>query len=1365
MKNFIQKILLLVFVGISCSTMAQWQLTGNTPATGEFLGTTNVQPLELMTTNTTTPQPINFYTSNTQRATIDGAGNVGIGTATPGSRVDVVGDVNVSTGNGYRIAGNYVLRANASSSGLFVGINTGTAGSNSTFVGTEAGRNTTANHNTFIGYAAGYTNVTGVANTFVGYTVGFKTTSSHNTFMGYESAFDNTTGQHNTFYGKKSGRGNITGNWNCFFGGHAGWRNNAGHRNSFFGYDAGYNSTGSENVFIGANSGDVNTVGTSNTLVGCSTNVATTGLTNASAIGANAQVNTSNSLILGSVNTVNGATQTAMVGIGLNAPTHRLDVGLGDINVNTAANGYMIDDSYVLWHNADASNIYVGVLAGINDGANSNTMVGAQSGQFNTTGDENTFLGFRAGHVNTTGHQNTLLGARAGSSNSTGSSNTFVGEIAGLNSTADANTFVGTGAGQLTSTGSENTFIGMQVGPTNTIGAYNTIVGAHADVGANNLTNASAIGAEAFVTQSNSIVLGAISGQNGATSDTRVGIGTTAPATRLEVDNIANGSGLRLTQLTTADAPVVNPGTGVLSVDGNGDVIYVTGTGTGTVGACATGTTNRITKWCNGTDIENSIIYENGTRIGVDINPPAFTSNKFHVNNTGEIVGTFSHTSTTGTAGIGIAGVTNNATFANIGVIGQTKWPIGFTSITNLLGTSGVPYSAGVIGHAQGSYFNVGGIFEANSCTANTVNFGLYASAKFVTGAGPTGCGPGIAGYFDGIISITGAQLNSSDQKLKDSISNINNALSVISRLHPKQFVFKVDSFPTMNLPLGHQFGVIAQELDTVLPELVVNVMHPAKYDTSGAMLGDTIPYAAVNYSGLIPIAIAGIQEQQAIIDTLLDGQVTAVPEAVGDTNRVVKWGLTNRSLTSGLMYDDGSRTGIPAVKQGSYFNVENGGADTVAVNATSTNPNTTAVVNAVYTVDSGQSNVAAIRGYSKYQFEPGQIDGVGGAFEGGKWGAYSLGSGANSQGIGLVGESKNALSRNYGVMGVSRTGTDADNIGMQGIADSSEESNTGVIGIAEYENTTSVNVGLAGFAAGSGNENIAGEFEAWDTTGVNYGIFAYANGSAPDAYAGYFDGDVHATGTITWASDATLKEQVQNVSGYNALELINRLQPKTYTFRTADYPYLSLPTGPQYGLLAQEVQQVIPALVKDIIQPERRDRNGNTVSPGLVYKGLNYAGLIPVLIGAVKEQQSKIDSQQTQIDSLKEVISDRLTALENRLNGCCGTGDANKTDGGNTTANHLTVELSSTQVIILEQNVPNPFAEQTSISYFIPDNISSAQMVFTDILGNTIKTADVKSGYGTVTVFAQNLTSGQYSYSLLIDGKVVETKRMVKTK
>jgi hypothetical protein len=51
----------------------------------------------------------------------------------------------------------------------------------------------------------------------------------------------------------------------------------------------------------------------------------------------------------------------------------------------------------------------------------------------------------------------------------------------------------------------------------------------------NNLTNVTALGANAAVMQSNSIVLGSINGVNSATTDTRVGIGTTTPKAKLDV--------------------------------------------------------------------------------------------------------------------------------------------------------------------------------------------------------------------------------------------------------------------------------------------------------------------------------------------------------------------------------------------------------------------------------------------------------------------------------------------------------------------------------------------------------------------------------------------------------------------------------------------------------------------------------------------------------------------------------------------------------------------------------------------------------------------------------------------------------------
>src|SRR3989440_2417327 len=133
------------------------------------------------------------------------------------------------------------------------------------------------------------------------------------------------------------------------------------------------------------------------------------------------------------------------------------------------------------------------------------------------------------------GSRNSFFGNNAGISNATGFDNSFFGTYAGTLNKASDNTFFGSQAGFLNEGGTNNAFFGRKAGMTNVGGGNNTIIGANADVGTNNLTNATTIGANASVTQSNSLVLGSINGINGATADTKVGIGTTAPTSKLTV--------------------------------------------------------------------------------------------------------------------------------------------------------------------------------------------------------------------------------------------------------------------------------------------------------------------------------------------------------------------------------------------------------------------------------------------------------------------------------------------------------------------------------------------------------------------------------------------------------------------------------------------------------------------------------------------------------------------------------------------------------------------------------------------------------------------------------------------------------------
>jgi len=693
--------------------------------------------------------------------------------------------------------------------------------------------------------------------------------------------------------------------------------------------------------------------------------------------------------------------------------------------------------------------------------------------------------------------------------------------------------------------------------------------------------------------------------------------------------------------------------------------------------------------------------------VGINMTGAPFA--KLEVNNSNRIIGTASYTTTNATSfNIGMFGYAQNAASANVGVVGNSPGQITFAGVPPVIRTDSgltlvtLPMNIGVIGRAQGNTYNFGGMFEANQVeTCPKMNIGVYASAaKSCHTHFPQG---GLAGYFNGGTWSTSSWQTVSDVRFKDSIEGVDNALEIIARLRPHSYVYKADSFPYMNLSLRKSFGFIAQEVDTVLPLLVHSTLRPPVVDTAGNTLQDTMTIFGLNYTELIPFTIRAIQE----LDSLKVGATCTK----ADSNHVVKWSTVDKTLVNGQIYDDGSKIGIPTTAANVYVNVSNTGNSITA-----------------------------------------------GKFEGGSKGLHGSVVGTNVKQHGVFGESKGASVLNIGVEGDAKRSTSAYNVGVSGVADSSSVANIAVLGQSAYNTNSATNVGVYTTAANSRSQNVAGQFIATDTFGLNYGVYGEAHSptAGSPAFAGYFSGNVHATGVVTWSSDATLKNNIADVDSRNALASLLRLSPKTYSYKTSDYPYLDLPQGSQYGLIAQEVEQVFPQLVSDITHPEVKDTEGKVLSPRMQYKGLNYAGLIPILVGAVKQQQTKIDS-------LQQVIDTRLSEIENRLARCCGSG---KTDEGEGTETHrINVELSNMQVVVLEQNVPNPFAEQTAINYFIPEDAAGAQMLFFDAAGKVLKTLLLEKGNGIVTVFAGNLSSGTYSYSLLVDGKAVETKRMVKGK
>jgi hypothetical protein len=303
-------------------------------------------------------------------------------------------------------------------------------------------------------------------------------------------------------------------------------------------------------------------------------------------------------------------------------------------------------------------------------------------------------------------------------------------------------------------------------------------------------------------------------------------------------------------------------------------------------------------------------------------------------------------------------------------------------------------------------------------------------------------------------------------------------------------------------------------------------------------------------------------------------------------------------------------------------------------------------------------------------------------------------------------------------------------------------------------------NYGVYSTADGFAKQNVGVFGEAYNADpSNNYGVWgkvATAGAGAGD-WAGYFDGDVLTTSTTYYLSDENLKLNVTDIEIGTASSLIAQLTPKSYIYDSENYPSITLPPGQQYGLLAQEVEQVLPEFVKQVHTPVRYDSSGVAISQSLTFKGVNYVGFVPILIAAVKD----LDKENHKLDSVNQAQNERLQLLEEKiasLADCCSKGSAPQ-------GADQRVDLSD-YAIILDQNSPNPFAEQTKITYVVPVDIKDARILFSDNNGRVLKTVTIaERGPGSLTVYASNLSSGVYTYSLIADNKLIDTKKMNCTK
>ncbi len=548
--------------------------------------------------------------------------------------------------------------------------------------------------------------------------------------------------------------------------------------NIFVGVGAGNNNTlGANNAFVGHNAGHNNTIGLRNTCLGDSAGFSNKIESDNTFIGFNSGYNT----ISGPGNTF----------VGVNTGFH-----------NTTGEG----------------NIFMGVETGYNNTTGDyNTFVGNLTGRQNTTGRGNCFYGKHAGYSNTTGIGNVFVGSHSGVQNTTTNVNIFLGNYTGVDNTGDTNIFIGSEAG-LINEGTGNIFLGNFVGMEHTNGDNNTYIGHRAQNLASDFTNTTAIGANTIVTADNTMILGDI--------NVNVGIGlsgvTPAPQNTLEINArdingnvVSDASGLRFRQLTSSSPFTIPAPPGVLSVNADGDVIYVDAADGGAgdddwdrVGEdIFTGTTGlNIPTLATG----NVVI---GAQTPFTINDPyPLVSPKLSILQTLQDIN--EHT---------VAVSIENQDTGCIGLVCR---------VTNPMGS-----------------INTAAYFEAIEGTDE------YYAIIVPPNGGYTGLGTVAPEY---LLDVSGpirveAMVYYSDSIYKINTDSIENPVDKINQLNGIYFEWDTLNNPEMNFETDRQIGFIGQDVYPVIPEAVEI---------------DDLGLYNIKYSSIIPVLVEAFKKQQSIIES-----------------------------------------------------------------------------------------------------------------------------------------------------------------------------------------------------------------------------------------------------------------------------------------------------------------------------------------------------------------------------------------------------------------------------------------------------------------------------------------------------------------
>ncbi|MES2678237.1 MAG: tail fiber domain-containing protein [Bacteroidota bacterium] len=298
-------------------------------------------------------------------------------------------------------------------------------------------------------------------------------------------------------------------------------------------------------------------------------------------------------------------------------------------------------------------------------------------------------------------------------------------------------------------------------------------------------------------------------------------------------------------------------------------------------------------------------------------------------------------------------------------------------------------------------------------------------------------------------------------------------------------------------------------------------------------------------------------------------------------------------------------------------------------------------------------------------------------------------------------------------------------------------------------DNTAYGVLALDGNVTGSGNTGIGRGASVGANNLTN--AMALGNGAIVNVSNRTFIGNTTMTltecvGGIYTVSDGRFKTNVSE-DDVKGLAFIKLLRPVVYNFDTKKFQgtltanlsddmkayamkqdFEPSTAIRQTGFIAQEVEKAAKDAGFDfngVNKPQNSDD----------HYSLSYAQFVVPLVKAVQEQQKMIEDLQ------KTIV------------------DLNKTQSAVTGINQA--EMLS-QGFSMDQNQPNPFTHETTVKYTLPKEISSAYMGIYDLSGKQVTTLPLNTKENAVRFTSEKLAAGIYIYTIVADGKALDSKRMI---